>query len=130
MMPLLVENLKVLDFICILEATFFIFVVMKRAHICMHAHTSTINTYVHLSHSPQVLLLWYLLMERFCVCVSMQYVVFIGYLTACKFAIALCLEVTFVVHIKMYKKYKCNKLITCVLPISVDLWLPFPQCEV
>ena len=44
MISLLVENLKVLDFICILEATYFIFVVMKHAHICMHAHTSTIYT--------------------------------------------------------------------------------------
>ena len=62
----------------------FYFCVIKHAHICMHAHTPTIYTYMHLLHSPQVLLLWHLLMERFCVC---QYAVYSSHrcLTACKF---------------------------------------------
>jgi hypothetical protein len=129
MISLLVEYRQVLDFICVSEATCFIFVVIKHAHICMHTHTSTIYTYMHLPHSPQVLLSWYLLMERFCVC---QYAVYSSHrcLTACKFAMALHLGATFVVHIKVHKKCKLNKLISCVLPISFDLWLPFPQCEV
>jgi hypothetical protein len=89
-------------------------------HACMHAYTPTIYTYMHLPHSPQVLLLWCLLMERFCVC---HYAVYSShrFLTACKFAIALRLGATFVVHIKMHKKCKRNKLISHVLLISFDL---------
>jgi len=52
-----------------------------------------------------------------------QYAVYSSHrcLTACRFAIALCLGATFVVHIKVHKKFKHNKLISCVLPISFDL---------
>jgi len=57
MIPLLVEDLQILGFIYILEATCFIFVVIKRGHIRMHIHTPTIDTYMHLPHSPQVFLL-------------------------------------------------------------------------
>ena len=114
--PLLVEDLQVLDFVCLLVPACCIFMVVVYACLCIHAHTT--YTYRHIFPPPPDVSFRVLLMEIVCL---FQYAVYSSdrQFAYCNFAMALHLGTTLV--------GACQRTVACVKKCRLKKFLLYYQ---